>query len=192
MKKFTVKDFIAYSIPCFSCKSKNSFRLGFFDDFGKSYLLRPSVSKKNVEVNLYIHYDSILHLTIHLDTSKIATSDHGALTKYLTNHKLYLSTLCNKCQTLIESRHLTFDLQKNMIAATTLSQELIMITDKGRQYRVYSDFDKEVTQVKIYKVPNQGPTPLPPIELELPLLPIHKMKDKSYLLNKLRTYILFS
>ena len=75
MKKFTVKDFIAYNNPCFSCGSPINFRVGFLDLETKADVsyLRPVVTPNHTEIDLIIKYSTneALKLCIFHKTNKI-------------------------------------------------------------------------------------------------------------------------
>src|SRR5271167_3698355 len=110
MRKFTVKDFIGYNNPCFSCDNQINFKIGFLDlDVESSsktsysiphagpYIpscpisyLRPTVTPQFTEIDLMITYSDALKLYIFHKTNKILTSSQRGLTKYLESHKLFL------------------------------------------------------------------------------------------------------
>ena len=123
MKRFTVKDFIAYNNPCFSCDNAINFRIGFLDlenpQASVSYL-RPVVLSTHTEIDLKIKYanSEALKLYIFHKTNKILTNSNQGLTEYLSRHKLFLSSTCDRCYTQIESQFLEFNIDKGSAIVT--------------------------------------------------------------------------
>lgn len=207
MKKFTVKDFIAYNNPCFSCGSPINFRVGFVDLENKdpkltwqasqwepdsrSYL-RPVVTQNHTEIDLIIKYSTneALKLCVFHKTNKILTNSNLGLTKYLGGHKLFLSSHCDKCHTQIESQFLDINVDKGYINAVGISSERLMVTTTDRMFQIVSSFIEEKSIVYVDRLDKTGP--LHPFTLELPLIPRYKFKDREHFINKIKTYMLFS
>lgn len=191
MKKFTVKDFLAYNNPCFGCGNQINFRIGFRDLENKLDIgyLRPTVTPEYTAIDLSITYTDALKLYIFHKTNKITTNNPKALTKYLNSHKLFLQTICDRCSTQVESLYLEFDLAKAVVAAVGLSHERIRITDNNNHYELDTSFqaDKTILLVDKGKTMTANPT-----RLELPLLPRYRFRDRKHCLEKLKTYLLFS
>ena len=192
MKKFTVKDFIAYNNPCFSCNNKINFDIGFLDLENPTQIsfLRPSVLPDYTEIELLITYSDSLKLFIFHKTNKILTNSVHGLTKYLSEHKLFLSSTCGRCYTKIESEFLNFNLEKNFVAAVGLSTERLMVSDDRNIYRINSFFSSNQSHLIVDKLDKAKP--LSPLSLDLPLLPKYRFKDKRHFIDKIRTYIIFS
>jgi hypothetical protein len=129
MRKFTVKDFIAYNNPCFSCDNQINFKIGFLDLETKADIsyLRPTVTPNYTEIDLVITYSDALKLYIFHKTNKILTNSQRGLTRYLSSHKLFLHSTCDRCYTQIESQFLDFNLDKGFVAAVGLSSERLMV-----------------------------------------------------------------
>jgi hypothetical protein len=192
MKKFTVKDFIAYNNPCFSCDSPINFRLGYFDldtQATASYL-RPVVTPNYTEIDLLITYNDSLRLNIFHKTNKILTNSNQALTKYLDSRKLFLSSTCSKCYTQIESQFLDINVDKGYIGAVGISTERLMVADDKNRYQVDSYFMDEKTSLAVTKM--DSVKPLSPLTLDLPLMPKYRFKNKEHFISKMKTYIIFS
>ena len=192
MRKFTVKDFIAYNNPCFSCDNQINFRIGFLDLENRvdiSYL-RPAVTPNYTEIDLLITYSDALKLYIFHKTNKILTNNRQGLTKYLSSHKLFLQTTCDRCYTQIDSQHLDFHLDKSIVAAVGISYERLMVTDKDNLYQVNSYFLADKTNLIVDKLDKNGP--FNPTSIELPLLPKYRFKNKKHFLEKMKLYTLFS
>lgn len=192
MKKFTVKDFIAYNNPCFSCGSPINFRIGSLDLENKSdaTYLRPSVQPNFTEIDLLITYNDSLRLNIFHKTNKILTNSQQGLTKYLSTRKLFLSSTCSKCYTQIESQYLDINIDKGYVNAVGISTERLMVSDKENLYQVNSFFMAEKTSLIVDKLDRTRP--LSPLTLDLPLMPKYRFKNKEHFISKMKTYIIFS
>lgn len=203
MKKFTVRDFIAYNNPCFSCGNAINFTIGVVDlnakimGGGISYR-NPIVTEKHTEIDLFTTYQDTLKLFISHKTNKIKTNNIKDLTIYLEGHTLFLRSLCYKCQTTIESYYLDFDLDKTLVDATTISFENLRILDaaNGKRYNIssYVAQNKSILTVSDNKIVGRSVMLMSPpsLVLELPLLPKYRFKDKQHLIDKLKLYTLFS
>ena len=192
MKKFTVKDFITYNGPCFSCRAKVNFKVGvtYINQSIDSVHLVPVVKNDFIEIDLKINYHDGLKLRIFPKTNKIQTSSMRGLTKYLDEHKLYLRTHCDHCYTSVESQFLEFNLLKEFIKPVGISREMVIVNDGNNMYQVHSSFIDESSVVIIDRISKT--TPITPIRMELPLLPIYKFKTKERFLEKMKTYLIFS
>lgn len=191
MKQFTVKDFIAYNNPCFSCGDNIHINIVSCDDSAvQPSSLRPTVRPKYTTVNLHVTYQQTLQLQIIHDSNKFGSSNPEALKEYLKTHKLYLTSSCNKCLTQIETYFLEFNMNKGFILPVELNKESVILTDKRNRYHLLSSYSGSHTTIWIDKADN--PNYLSPVKIEAPLMPLSKFKDREQLLNKLRTYLLFS
>lgn len=198
MKKLTVKDFIGYNNPCFSCGEAIELQV-CFETEGVDNFLHPVVHSRYLEIDLHIRYVSTLKLWIFHGTNKILSSDVKVLTEYLAERKIVMISRCRGCHTFVRSQPLIFDLRKGVVQAITIEQELLMLFEGGYQYRLMSVFKENTTSMsasKIEGVPTKN-LPMPvdmsdAIEMELPLLPIYTLKSRQALISKLRTYITFS
>jgi hypothetical protein len=192
MKKFTVKDFINYNAPCFSCDRKITIRVGSIclTQQMPAVYLRATVTTTQTEVDLQVTYARILKLIINHTTNKITTSDPEALTKYLKVNKLFLSSVCNHCYTSIESAYLEFNLQEAFIKPVSISQEMLMLSDSKSLYQIISKSIDEETIIVVDRI-NKANS-ITPIRFVLPLSLLYKLKDKEHILQKIKTYLLFS
>lgn len=191
-KLFTVKDFITYNNPCFSCNHQINFRIGFFDLETKADVsyLRPSVTSAHTEVDLLITYKDVIKLLIFHETNKIATNNLGALTKYLRRHKLFLRSTCDRCYTKVESRYLDFNLEKGLVGAVSLLSERLVVSDKKNLYQIDSLFMIERSTLMVNRLDKTQP--LSPTILELSLLPKYCFRDRQHFIEKCNLYVLFS
>jgi hypothetical protein len=192
MKKLTVKDFITYNNPCFSCGDNVFIRVSSVDMLSDSETvhLTPLLTKDSLDIYLKITYNSTLVLKIFLKSNKIETTDFGSLTKYLEEHRLYLRSDCNKCCSHMESQFLDFNFSKNFVHPTSISNELLIVKNNNTTYQLSSSFFDDKSLLMVDK-PNQ----LSHYSTEyfnLPLLPLHKLKNRQRFLEKMKIYILFS
>lgn len=192
MKKFTVKDFIDYNGPCFSCGNPINFRIGFLDLETKADMsyLRPVVAANYTEIDLRITYENSLKLYIFHKTNKILTNSNQGLTKYLSSRKLFLSSSCDRCLTQIDSQYLDFNVDKGYVAAVGIATERLIVEDKHNRYRINSFFMADRSHLVVDRVDRT--TPLSPLRLELPLLPKYRFKNRDHFLQKIKTYVTFS
>ena len=200
MKKLTVKDFITYNNPCFSCGKKITFKVGFYntDEMGPvhSSFLRPVVMANYTEIDLKITYIDAVKLYIFHKDNKILSNNQSGLTKYLNEHKLFLSSTCT-CHTEMESETLDFHLvtEHQRVAAVNIKYERLMVNDGDNVYQFNSSFlDKKSTLIVYKREEQTGHTlgaPAPTV-IEMPLIPKYKFKNKDHFLEKMKTYILFS
>jgi len=152
--------------------------------------LRPTVTPSYTEIDLLITYSDALKLYVLHKTNKILTNSRQGLTRYLSSHKLFLQTTCDRCYTQIESRYLDFNLDKAVIAAVGISSERLMVTDRDNLYQMNSYFMADKTNLIVDKLDKTRP--FSPTSLELPLLPKYRFRDKKHFLEKIKTYVLFS
>src|ERR1700722_4339445 len=192
MRKFTVRDFVSYNSPCFSCNSPILVRVGVvhIDLTMNDAFLRPFVQSTHTEIDLEITYNSKLKLAIDHKTNKIAVNDMKALTKYLEGHKLFLGLECNRCYTTVISQHLEFDLNKKFIKPVGISQENLITNDGYNMYQVFSSYIKEVSLAIVSRI--DSTKPISPARFEMPLTPLSKFKDKENFIRKLKIYTTFS
>lgn len=200
MKKFTVKDFIIYNSPCFSCKGESNF---YFEidttdtdnpNFTSRISKRAMVITDYTEVELVIHYANNLLIKIEHKTNKFTTSSMEALVKYLSNRRLSMRIVCARCAASVETNCLDFNLEKMFIYPTTINNESYLVSDIKYTYHVFSrfDFNKRTLLTisnndKVKKNINTNAQ-----QIELPLLPLYKFKTKEKFLNKIKTYLTFS
>jgi len=207
MKKFTVRDFIAYNNPCFSCGNAINFTIGSVEvdpkmaaagiayDTGVAYL-NPVVKQDHTEIELLITYTDSIKLFIFHKTNKIKTNNLQGLTKYLDGHKLFLRSYCYKCQTVIESHYLDFDLKQSFVMAGTISFEDLRVDDKDKGYRILSYFSQDKSILIITKplqyLLDKSIQTRKETAVELSLLPKYRFKNREQFLEKIKLYTLFS
>jgi hypothetical protein len=197
MKQFTVKDFITYNAPCFSCGESIILEFGSVEliNNGKvsgqsPVFLKPIVSKDRTEISLKISYVGSLQLWIFHKSNKFLTTNFTGLSEYLNTHKLFLRSRCNKCNSLIDSQFIEFNLKSGFIKPVGISAEYLSIQDKSHLYCIHSKFLDDKTIIIADRIDKT--TPVSGVRIEIPLLPLYKFKDKEKIISKIKTYILFS
>lgn len=202
-KKFTVRDFIAYNNPCFGCGNAINFTIGSvacdYSTTGNGLVfLRPTVKQGYTEVDLKLTYFDAVKLIIFHKTNKIETNNVEGLTKYLSNHTLFLRSLCNVCDTIIETDSLHFNFDVQHVEAVEIRFENLFIVDKDKEYNIESYFIQDISIIRIAKLVASNLLSStqfissPQTTLKLPLLPKYRFKDKQQLLEKLKLFVLFS
>ena len=191
MKKFTVKDFIAYNNPCFGCDEHIHFKVGIVTDgLDGSAELRPTVKQDYTVVDLKTTYNSTLQLWIFHTSNKIVCSDSKELTEFLKTNKVFLQSKCDKCLSTIESQFLEFNLDKGFVKPTGVSKETFVIKDDANMYQVATNTIWDTTVVVVDRLDRT--TPITPLIFNLPMLPLYKFKTKERFIEKMKTYITFS
>lgn len=190
MKTFTIKDFINYNGPCFSCKSKINFRVGvsIVNSQQPSIYLVPTVTNDFIEIDLKHKYNSELKLKIFPKTNKFSTSNTARLIKYLDDKKLSLRSRCDGCGTNIDSESLEFNFLQCFIKPVGICDEKLVVTHDKHLYEVYSYFTDNRSTIVFIKIDSNEDGKW----VSLPLLPLYKFKNKEKFLEKIKTYILFS
>lgn len=194
MKTFTVKDFITYNNPCFSCGSRISFSIASLPNITNynPIYIKATVSPERTEIDLKVTYNNTLQLWIFHKSNKILSSDMWGLTDYLASHKLFLSSRCDKCFTIIESDFLDLNLSQGFISPVGIELEVLFVKDDKNTYNVESDFIKETSIITVRKNPIDATLAPPAQKFYLSLLPLYKIKSREYLINKAKTYLTFS
>jgi hypothetical protein len=192
MKKFTLKDFILHNSPCFSCAELITFQIGIINiadlTMSESFL-KASVLREYTSIDLHIGWNDTLKLNIDHKSNKFATNNASALTKYLEGRKLFFKCECSKCHSGMLSNHLEFS-AAGFIRPVSINRETIVVYDNVNMYQIYSLYDNNQSTIFIDRIDKA--IPISPIRLDTPLLPRSKFKNKGHLIEKLKTYILFS
>lgn len=192
MKRFTIKDFIGFNNPCFNCGNNISIEVGVThsDITRQDTYLRPTISTPCTEVDLRISYNSSLKLVIDHKTNQFMVNSIGALTNYFDNHKLFLESKCNRCQTFLRTQYLEFDLEKGFVRPIGLSREILHVSDDANLYVIASSYIEDRSHVVVDRIDKT--TPLSPIRFDAPLLALRRFKNKEHLISKLKIYVIFS
>jgi hypothetical protein len=194
-KKFFVKDFIQYGSPCFGCGKPPSLRWRYRnknaaenDPWGSLNVL---VDDSRVEIDLSIKYRSSLKIWIFHKTNKFLATDNEALTNYINIYDMYLIVECMNCRTCHHTNNLELQLSNNVVKATTLQYEQLMVPRKERRYSLSSNFITEKTIAAITKYDDKGAYQSQFV-IDIPLLPKYKLRNQQHLVDKLSIYSMFS
>jgi len=192
MKQFTVKDFITYNSPCFSCDEKISFSIVSTTLQGPADIvhLRPTVNPDHISVDLKITYNQTLSLKIQNKTNAIFYNDNKGVADYIYSHRLFLTSSCNKCLTKIESQFLEFNLSNGYIKPVGIARESLIVSDATHRYHVYSTTISDKSVITMDRI--DKPIPISPVRIETPLLPLYRFKDRQHFINKMKTFLIFS
>lgn len=197
IKSFTVKDFITYNNPCFSCGGKINLRIAVHDIGHGEVPSYPTaiITPESSKLELVITYNNTLTLNIEHKSNKIGSNNPEWLVSYLKNKKLFLSSTCNGCSSVIESDYLELNLDKGFIAPTYIRYEMLMMLDTLNMYQIKSYFVEKKTTIVVVSVKNKennNAGKLDKIKFDLPLLPLYKFKTREQIMKKIKTYLIFS
>lgn len=181
-KLFTVKDFIIYNNPCFSCGDQIIFK--FETSFkNNSTSINPIVTNTHIEVALKNNYSKFINLQIDNKTNTFQVTNIEEFKKY--DKELFLSSRCNKCSTYMFSNALKFNMKSKRIEATTIAYEQLKVNDDYFYYRINTSdvishitiFDNKWTKI---------------FEMETSPIYLYSLKTKERLISKLKTYLVFT
>ena len=191
MDKFTLKDFIERNNPCFSCGKNISIELFSIDRISN---LKNEVNliamHDHLKSDLEIKYKFILKIKIFYKNNKIIYSNLKALTEYLKRYRLYLETFCKNCATKIQSNELLFDATFLYLLPITLKKESLILIEKKFLYVMLNDFINNKTTLIFDK--RLAPDDVNITKIVLPLVKIPSLKNREFIYNKIKTFIIFS
>jgi hypothetical protein len=198
MNKMTVKDFIIYNSPCFSCGNTISLKL-VVKRKGDRNKLSPSesigfvINKDVVEIKLTVSYSFQLKLNIQYKTNKFITNNTEKFQDYMDKHDCHLLSSCNKCGTYIRSNVLMFDMDHNFINPIEIDEEYLKVrVDTNVDYMLHSFFEEKKSYFQAIVRPSNLKELPKTFITELPLIPLSKVKARHKFINKLKTYLIFS
>lgn len=196
MRKFTVKDFILYDSPCFSCGKPILFKLCSKTNASNNHILgdeiyhTPIISGSSLEVDVAIRYVGSVKLKIDCKTNKFNVTNAAGLTKYLADHKLFLDSYCNNCYTRVRSIPLKFNLEYGFIYPTEVLLEYVFMNDGNNVYALHSFADINKSELVVRRIDSSRT--IAPSTVQLPYIPMRKYRSRRKLLDKLKMYVLFS
>lgn len=196
MEKFTVKDFILYNNPCFSCDNKISLNMRVLkvrSDIPNNYntppiIIKPILSNNFIEIDLRITYRDVLKLKICLTDNHFEITNIVGLTDYLREANLFLESYCDKCYSCFTSKLLTFNMTQQFINPIELKTEYLTINNDNYAYYISTDFEKSQSIVDIFTLNGSKI----PIHFDMPIFPLSKFKTKTQFIKKMKVYISFS
>ncbi len=198
MEQFTIKDFILYNNPCFSCNSNTKSSL-IVQNADNDYIVSAFPQQSHAIFNLKISYTSTLKLKIFYTSNKFETSSTEQLTQFLSNNKVFFNSFCHTCLSDIDSQFLEFNTNKFFILPTNISSENLFMISNNKSIALHSSYIENITIVSINEIPPEldpftstqyFSSPSPTL-LQLPLFPLSKFKTKQNLANKIKTYLNF-
>jgi hypothetical protein len=195
MKKFTLKDFVNYNSPCFSCEELTNFTIGYSNRWENPPIngdLPVEVNKYYTRINLFNGYDQSLSINIDHRTNQFSTNNAPELVKYLEERQLFFKCNCH-CGTGTESTPLVFN-KNNFLQAIELSFEWISLYSQEKIYGVSSNYQDKQSFISISSnaLLVKPKDMVKPISLTVPLLTRDKFRTKEKLLDKLQLYVTFS
>lgn len=101
---------------------------------------------------------------------------------------MYLRSKCDNCHTCVDSKILEFNTLKEFVKPVGIIDEQLMVKDDKYLYELYSSFEQELSELVISTIKPTSNS----IRMQLPLLPMYKLKTKDKLIQKAKTYLLFS
>jgi hypothetical protein len=195
MKKFTVKDFLAYNNPCFSCKGHVNFyfaclKKGTNPSNGPSSYISPIVSNKFVGVDLKKTYNHLLNVNIYHTSNKFIVNNFHEFESFYYDNHISMVLTCPKCQTTMSSENLQFDLKNGYVKPTEVKYECLSVRNNNKSITIitYLKNANPSSVITVEDIKNPGN----PFILETPPLPFYKFKNKEKLIEKVSTYMLFS
>jgi len=185
MKTFTFKDFLLTNTPCFACGKEINISFWSLKE-GDLYAteIKPKILSNCFHLPMSITYHSTLILNIFFKDNKIETSNMSALTKYLQEHKLFLSCDCI-CSSIVASGSFSFSLEKKFIKPFETDIEYTYFIKEN--IKIYSFYSNNETFIYFYDKDRVNPE-----KIKTTLIPRYKFKNRDEMLSKIKLYCLFS
>jgi hypothetical protein len=191
VKSYTLKEFIAYNNPCFSCGEKISITFTVLDEANGMVenVIRPNVSLNSTQIILKLSYKDPLDIVIENKTNKLTTSNYNKFKKYIETRSIYIISTCERCKTKVFTDDMGFD--KNFVKPITLHREILAVYDAGKRYYIstYYEDNKSILIVDDINVIRPVKNAF---QLQLPIMPKYKFKDKNHFISKMNTLVNFS
>jgi len=185
MKRFTVKDFMLYNGPCFSCGEKTTAKICCLEN-NEIRNIQQVINHGVLDATLKITYSFTLALRIYIETNKFIVSDQKKFSTYLETKNLVFTSNCSECRNYILTNNMEFN-SNGYVKALTIKREILSVYDSDRIYSLMTEYDENKTEVNVWNSKADNI-----IKLDLPLLPLYKFKTRERLINKLSTYVIFS
>lgn len=182
MRLFTVKDFIAYNNPCFSCGEKIIFT--FIVEKNK---FNPVIDGKVCSIQLITSYSSSLSLNVDLKTNKFSCSDDKIARKYFSKNRVFLHSECSNCKTMMLTQKLTFNFDKQIICPLKIIQENLIVIDRDLIYSIYTIGGSLLTVIN-----RKTGESILDVDVPSQKITLGKIKTRKKMLEKMKKYIIFS
>lgn len=200
MKRFTLKDFILYNGPCFSCGNKvniNVLQAARNEEKSKYIKIKSNLEGNVLSFNLKCKYSFSVMIKIDVTTNKYelhwlkwdkedAKTYKDVFDEYIRHYDVYIESSCPTCNTYVASNHLKFT--KGYITPLTLSAETLIIRSDPNMYIIHSKFDKKESVLSIW----DGKGTRRHERFTLPLLPLYKVGNREKAIAKIKKLIIFS
>lgn len=212
MLNFTLKDFIEYNNPCFNCDGnsyiefgrniKNLYPHGYKllaspnSQDQTTYVKTSNQTRRALHVQLHITYKHTITLSISKIDNSFKVNDYYQFNKYAKNNSFFLRKRCS-CGS-IYTKPIDFDYDKCFIKPFVLDAEHFEFSDEQNLYNVFTDYNKKSTIIEVTNIKKEDPwtfrsfNKIPDHTFKLPLFPLSTFKTKEALMNKIKTYIIFS
>lgn len=190
MKTFTLKDFIHYNNPCFSCGNKISFIPLIGSSTSAIAARNFNIRDRYIEIELSMSYKKRLSIFIYPISNKVVVTNPILFQEYLKEHYIIFKSYCNKCFSTIHSEIVNFDLknpQNSFILPFGISSETLQFFDNDTNYSLYSRYGDNKSHVRFHKTTNSSKI----ISFELNLIPLSKFKTKEAIITKINKYAIF-
>lgn len=192
MKNLTLKDFLSIGNPCLDCGKALIFRAttSYYKD-GSVFTIAPTFIPENKSFlfELESFYESKLLISINPYSHKISLPNEDGFRKYLKNYCFSFFSACGANEITIQTKDVSFDLDKKIMLPINLSYEVIKIVAGKEMLTLFTDYSKKtsaITRCKISDAPNYNEP------VDVPLLPLSKFKNKAHFIEKIKTYLAFS
>lgn len=194
MRKLTLKDFLTFYTPCLSCKNKINLTwiarkssLAMTPNVGE---FSPTLDGKSLTIDLKTTYYNRFSLMIDIITHTFISSDSSEFAKYAAETECYVQAKCFKCNSQVMTTDLKFDVNKRILKPVSIKGEIWHITDEENIYNIYTNTDKEESEIIVDKI--NAVTPLSPWRRTIEALPINKFSSREDFLDRIKTYMVFS
>lgn len=198
MRKLTLKDFLSFYTPCLGCGRKNT--ITWIVNYKEPMTVSPSsinlgefspnLNGKMLEIDLKVTYFNKFSLMIDIVSHKFITSDFQQFIKYTSDTNCYFQLKCVVCNSQVMSNNLEFDINKRLLKPLTIKGEIWHMTDDENFYSIFTNMDKEETEIIVDRV--NATKPLTPWRRIVETLPINRFSNKEEFLDRIKTYMVFS
>lgn len=150
----------------------------------------PTLDGKSLTIDLKTTYYNRFSLMIDIITHTFISSDSSEFAKYAAETECYVQAKCFKCNSQVMTTDLKFDVNKRILKPVSIKGEIWHITDEENIYNIYTNTDKEESEIIVDKI--NAVTPLSPWRRTIEALPINRFSSREDFLDRIRTYMVFS
>ena len=191
MIRFTLKDLLLYNNPCFNC--------GIITQFSayKIYTANDSESKLNttlkdgiITINMKSSYYQPLNLIINIENNNFV-APINQLKEYLNEFHLSFKMSCNKCSSNSWTKSIKFNFDKGFMLPLELSFETYFFQDSENLYTISNNHHSKKSSIFVDKI-NGDHSIKSCWKKTIPILLFSNIKNKPYIIKKIKSYMLFS